>query len=67
MDIEGIHIDEDVEVHKKERFAKIEIPATKMRSAVTITQDFGQVTLYNLFLIGCIVLYPLFVYNDNIF
>ena len=45
MDIEGIHIDEDVEVHKKERFAKIEIPATRNWSAVTIIQDFSQVRL----------------------
>ena len=48
MNVKGSKIEEDVEVHKSERFLKIDIPATENKSAVTIIHHFGQVRLYNL-------------------
>ena len=55
MDVKGLKIEEDVEVHQSERYLKIEIPATRNKSAVTIIHHFGQVKLYNLFLIVCVL------------
>ena len=56
MDVKGHKIEEDIEVHQSEKFVKIEIPATRKKSAVTIIHDFGQVRLYNLFHKVCVVI-----------
>ena len=56
MTVEGLQIEEDVEMHKSEKFVKIEIPATRNKSAVTIIHHFGQVILDNLFLIVCVAM-----------
>ena len=48
MTVEGLQIEEDVEMHKNEKFMKIEVPATRNKSSVAIIHHFGQVGLDNI-------------------
>ena len=51
MTVGGQQIEEDMEMHESEEFLKIQRPATKKNSAVTIIHHFGQVRLDILFFI----------------